>query len=70
VRSGQPPAVGTLSDLISRSRVAAALSVGLLGAAAISTQRDDIRCRNGRFMLSAGPRLPTRQVDIPPGDLG
>lgn len=34
------------------------------------TQRDDIRYRNGRFMLSAGPRLPTRQVDIPPGDLG
>jgi hypothetical protein len=34
------------------------------------TQRDDIRYRNGRFMLSGGPRLPTRQVDIPPGDLG
>lgn len=34
------------------------------------TQRDDIRYRNGRFTLSAGPRLPTRQVDIPPGDLG
>lgn len=34
------------------------------------TQRDDIRYRRGRFMLSAGPRLPTRHVDIPPGDLG
>ena len=34
------------------------------------TQRDDIWCRNGRFSLSSGSRVPMTQVDIPPGDLG
>jgi hypothetical protein len=34
------------------------------------TQLEDIRYRNGQFWLSAGPRRPTRRVNIPPGDLG
>lgn len=35
-----------------------------------STQRDEIRYHNGRFVLSTGPRVPTRHVNVPPGDLG
>ncbi|HSO94972.1 MAG TPA: hypothetical protein VLV81_02915 [Acidimicrobiia bacterium] len=34
------------------------------------TERDEIRNRKGRFVLTTGPRFPTRTVDIPPGDLG
>jgi hypothetical protein len=34
------------------------------------TERDEIRNRNGRFVVATGPRFPTRTVDIPPGDLG
>jgi hypothetical protein len=34
------------------------------------TQRDEIRYRNGTFVLSAGPRVPTRRAHVPPGDLG
>jgi len=34
------------------------------------TERNEIRYRRGRFVVSAGPRLPTRGVNISPGDLG
>jgi hypothetical protein len=34
------------------------------------TERDEIRYRTGSFVLSTGPRAPTRRVNIPPGDLG
>lgn len=34
------------------------------------TERDEIRSRKGRFVLTTGPRFPTRTVDIPPGDFG
>ena len=34
------------------------------------TERNEIRYRGGRFVVSRGPRVPTRRVNIPPGDLG
>jgi hypothetical protein len=34
------------------------------------TQRDEIRYRTGSFVLSTGPRAPTRSIDVPPGDFG
>jgi hypothetical protein len=34
------------------------------------TQRDEIRYQTGSFVLSTGPRAPTRSINIPPGDLG
>jgi hypothetical protein len=34
------------------------------------TERDEIRYRMGSFVLSTGPHVPTRSVNIAPGDLG
>jgi hypothetical protein len=34
------------------------------------TERDEIRYRNGGFVVTRGRRVPTRQLNIPPGDLG
>jgi len=34
------------------------------------TERDEIRYRRGRFVVSHGPRIPTQRANIPPGDLG
>ena len=55
------PAVGTLSDLVSRSRLAAALSVGLLGAAAISAHA---------AASTDTPIRPSGTLLRPSGDLG